>query len=159
MALFVGKIPRDMNDRDLEDTFIKYGKITRLNVKQGYGFVEFEDKRDAEDAIKAMNERGELIVEWAKNNGKKAGKNECFHCGKEGHWARDCAEGGNRRNGGYEGRNRRNRDYGRRRDSYGGRDRSPRRAELRDNRNGKYDRDRRDRGYSHREDRRREDIR
>jgi len=55
MALFVGRIPREMNNvslfgcirvtrcltllrcdqRDLEDAFSKYGKITRLDVKTG----------------------------------------------------------------------------------------------------------------------------
>ncbi|KAG0181315.1 hypothetical protein DFQ29_008675 [Apophysomyces sp. BC1021] len=55
MALFIGRIPREMNPRDLEDRFSKFGKITRLDVKQGFGFVEFEDKRDAEDAMTGVN--------------------------------------------------------------------------------------------------------
>lgn len=58
MALFVGRIPREMNNvslldvysatryltllrcdqRDLEDAFSKYGKITRLDVKKGSVF-------------------------------------------------------------------------------------------------------------------------
>ncbi|RCH86109.1 hypothetical protein CU098_000524, partial [Rhizopus stolonifer] len=53
MALFVARIPKDLHTRDLEDTFSKFGKMTRFDIKQGYGFVEYEDKRDAEDAIKA----------------------------------------------------------------------------------------------------------
>ncbi|KAG2198560.1 hypothetical protein INT46_005526 [Mucor plumbeus] len=170
MALFIGRIPREMNNRDLEDTFTKYGKINRLDVKKGFGFVEYEDKRDAEDAIKGINDKGELVVEWAKNGGKRPGENECFHCGKEGHWARDCLEGG--RDGGREGgrggrgggrggfgrdrsprrdggrgndRDRRdNRGFDRRRDDRGGRDRSPRRNDYRDRG------DRGDRGYDRR---------
>ncbi|EPB83212.1 hypothetical protein HMPREF1544_10060 [Mucor circinelloides 1006PhL] len=153
MALFVGRIPREMNNRDLEDAFSKYGKITRLDVKTGFGFVEYDDKRDAEDAIKGINEKGELVVEWAKNGGKRPGENECFHCGKEGHWARDCLEAG--REGARDG----GRDSGRggrggRGGSRGGfgRDRSPRRDGGRGN-----DRDRslwfRDnRGYERRRD-------
>ncbi|KAI8647211.1 hypothetical protein BD408DRAFT_439383 [Parasitella parasitica] len=157
MALFVGRIPREMNNRDLENTFTKYGKITRLDVKKGFGFVEYEDKRDAEDAIKGINEGGELVVEWAKNGGKRPGENECFHCGKEGHWARDCPEGGRggrvgggggggagrgdfgrdrspRRDGG-RGNDRDRRDprsFDRRREDRNGRDRSPRRDDFRD---------------------------
>ncbi|KAG1439009.1 hypothetical protein G6F55_013832 [Rhizopus delemar] len=57
MSLFVARIPRDMNNRDLEDAFSKYGKITRFEVKrEGFGFVEFDDKRDAEDAMKGIHE-------------------------------------------------------------------------------------------------------
>ncbi|KAI7892849.1 uncharacterized protein EV154DRAFT_180145 [Mucor mucedo] len=161
MALFIGRIPREMNNRDLEDTFSKYGKITRLDVKKGFGFVEYDDKRDAEDAIKGINEQGDLVVEWAKNGGKRPGENECFHCGAEGHWARDCQEGGRdggrgggrggggrggyssggrdrspRRDGGRgSDRDRRDtRDFDRRRDDRGGRDRSPRRNDFRESR-------------------------
>ncbi|KAK4510330.1 uncharacterized protein ATC70_004760 [Mucor velutinosus] len=148
MALFVGRIPREMNNRDLEDAFSKYGKITRLDVKKGFGFVEYDDKRDAEDAIKGINERGDLVVEWAKNGGKRPGENECFHCGKEGHWARDCLEGG--RDGG-RGGGRGGMAGGGGRNGFG-RDRSPRRDGGRGN-----DRDRRDsRGYESRRDDRNE---
>ncbi|KAL0083938.1 CCHC-type zinc finger transcription factor [Phycomyces blakesleeanus] len=180
MALFIGRIPRDMGTRDLEDRFSKFGKITRLDVKQGFGFVEFEDKRDAEDAMNGVNESQELVVEWAKNGGKRAGENECFHCGKEGHWARDCRErgrGGDRGDRGYGSRGGRDRsprrdqgrgsdrdrrggrDYDRRRDDRG-RDRSPRRDDYRSDERRGGDRRDRDREYAApREDReRREDV-
>ncbi|KAL9543017.1 hypothetical protein MBANPS3_008312 [Mucor bainieri] len=149
MALFVGRIPREMNNRDLEDAFSKYGKITRLDVKKGFGFVEYDDKRDAEDAIKGINERGDLVVEWAKNGGKRPGENECFHCGKEGHWARDCLEGG--RDAGRDGGRGGGRGgMGGGRGGGFGRDRSPRRDGGRG-----HDRDRRDsRGYERRRDER-----
>ncbi|KAI8080434.1 hypothetical protein BDF21DRAFT_31593 [Thamnidium elegans] len=133
MALFIGRIPRDMNNRDLEDTFSKYGKITRLDVKKGFGFVEYDDKRDAEDAIKAINTKGDLVVEWAKNGGKRPGENECFHCGKEGHWARDCQENGRGGGGGGERSNGGGRGGGRG-GGFGGRDRSPRRGNDRGDR-------------------------
>ncbi|KAG1533687.1 hypothetical protein G6F50_015786 [Rhizopus delemar] len=86
MSLFVARIPRDMNNRDLEDAFSKYGKITRFEVKrEGFGFVEFDDKRDAEDAMKGIHETvAELVVEWAKNGGKRPSENECYHCGRSG---------------------------------------------------------------------------
>ncbi|KAI8393518.1 uncharacterized protein BYT42DRAFT_551325 [Radiomyces spectabilis] len=152
MALFIGRIPRDMSTRDLEDVFSKYGSITRLDLKQGFGFVEFEDNRDAEDALKGVKDHEQIIVEWAKNGGKRPGENECFHCGKEGHWARDCRarnrDGGSRFGGRDRDRSPRRdrRDFGRRDYDRRDRDRSPRR----DYRSKDYQRpaERRDRGFA-----------
>ena len=31
---------------------IGFGKIKSINLKPGYGFVDFEDERDVEDAVK-----------------------------------------------------------------------------------------------------------
>ncbi|KAI9244446.1 hypothetical protein BY458DRAFT_529644 [Sporodiniella umbellata] len=140
MALFVARIPREMNNRDLEEAFSKYGKITRFEIKrEGFGFVEFDDKRDAEDAMKGIQTTvAELVVEWAKNGGKRPSENECYHCGRSGHYARDCKD--NRRDfrssrgGGYD-RSRRGGYDQRRRDER--RDRSPFRDEYRQER--RYD--------------------
>ncbi|CDH55645.1 hypothetical protein RO3G_05782 [Lichtheimia corymbifera JMRC:FSU:9682] len=113
MALFIGRIPKSMSTRELEGIFNKYGKITRLDLKTDFGFIEFEDKRDAEDAMNQVNGK-ELVVEWARNGGKRPNENECFNCGREGHWAKDCREkprDGRYRNNG-RGRSPR-RDYGR----------------------------------------------
>ena len=59
--IFVGRLPKHICSRGLEDIFFPYGKLTRCKVKQGirlaYGFVEFENRRDAEDAIRLENGR------------------------------------------------------------------------------------------------------
>jgi arginine/serine-rich splicing factor 7 len=53
--LFIGRLPRGSRASELEDVFYKYGKMTRCDVKQGikmaYGFIEYEDKRDAEVSV------------------------------------------------------------------------------------------------------------
>jgi len=58
--LFIGNLPYDIDERDLEDIFGKFGKV-EITLKRspdgqcrGFGFLKFEDSRDAEDAHKSM---------------------------------------------------------------------------------------------------------
>lgn len=100
MALFIGRIPSDARSSDLEALFEKYGKINRCDIKTGtsfnFGFVEFEDKRDAEDVVKAHEDKefelmgNRIVVELAKGKKREPGdrperserSNGCFKCGK-----------------------------------------------------------------------------
>lgn len=55
-TIYVGNLPGDIREREVEDLFYKYGRIVDIDLKipprpPGYAFVEFEDPHDAEDAI------------------------------------------------------------------------------------------------------------
>ena len=49
--VYVGNIGSDTRERDLEKFFKGFGKIGEIAVKNGYGFVNFDDHRDADDAV------------------------------------------------------------------------------------------------------------
>lgn len=49
--VYIGRLARDARKRDLERLFKGYGDIREINIKNGYGFVEFKDPRDAEDVV------------------------------------------------------------------------------------------------------------
>jgi hypothetical protein len=49
--VYIGRLARDATKRDLERLFKNYGDIREINVKTGFGFVEFADERDAKDVV------------------------------------------------------------------------------------------------------------
>ncbi|KAL6515979.1 Serine/arginine-rich-splicing factor sr34 [Orobanche gracilis] len=59
-TLYVGNLPGDIREREVEDLFRKYGTVVHIDMKipprpPGYAFVEFDDARDAEDAIRGRD--------------------------------------------------------------------------------------------------------
>ena len=43
--VYIGNIPNDIRERELERFFKGYGRIRDVVIKNGYGFVEFENYR------------------------------------------------------------------------------------------------------------------
>ncbi|KAJ3088869.1 serine arginine-rich splicing factor [Quaeritorhiza haematococci] len=54
--LYVGRLGREVREKDVERLFRTYGDIREINLKNGFGFVEFKDSRDASDALKGLND-------------------------------------------------------------------------------------------------------
>ncbi|CAD5227283.1 unnamed protein product [Bursaphelenchus xylophilus] len=126
--VYVGGLPEDATAQEIEDSFHRFGRIRKVWVARrppGFAFVEFEDARDAEDAVRALD--GGRI------------------CGVK---ARVELSHGRRRNGGGGGRGPPSRGgRGRSRSPYGGggdrrRSRSPRYDERRRSPRRSYSRSR-----------------
>ncbi|MBN3301927.1 SRSF4 factor, partial [Amia calva] len=68
--VYIGRLSYQARERDVERFFKGYGKILEVDLKNGYGFVEFDDPRDADDAVYELNGKdlcGErVIVEHAR---------------------------------------------------------------------------------------------
>ncbi|PPR94030.1 hypothetical protein GOBAR_AA26640 [Gossypium barbadense] len=59
-TIYVGNLPSDIREWEVEDIFYKYGRILDIELKiplrpPCFCFVEFEDPRDAEDAIRGRD--------------------------------------------------------------------------------------------------------
>nr|ACU18725.1 unknown [Glycine max] len=59
-TIYVGNLPSDIRESEIEDLFYKYGRIMDIELKVPprppcYCFVEFDNARDAEDAIRGRD--------------------------------------------------------------------------------------------------------
>ncbi|KAI0032819.1 hypothetical protein K488DRAFT_49015 [Vararia minispora EC-137] len=70
--LYLGKLPPDARSEEVTKIFDGYGKIVDCKVMTGFGFVEFDSSRDAEDAVQQFNGKSfmgqNIVVEFAKES-------------------------------------------------------------------------------------------
>jgi len=65
MRIYVGNLSRDVTEDDLREAFQTFGKLTEVtivkdrynNVSKGFGFVEMEEKSEAEAAIAGLHRK------------------------------------------------------------------------------------------------------
>jgi arginine/serine-rich splicing factor 7 len=110
--VYVGDLGNSASKQELEDAFRYYGPLRNVWVARnppGFAFVEFEDARDAEDAIRGLDGRticGRRARVEMSNGKSGSGRyrgppprsrgrpfhpdDRCYECGDRGHYARDC---------------------------------------------------------------------
>lgn len=70
--LFVGNLNPATRMRDLENVYGRYGKILRCDLKKNYAFIQFDNRREAEQALHKENNQklmgSVMTVEWAKGS-------------------------------------------------------------------------------------------
>ncbi|TEB36447.1 hypothetical protein FA13DRAFT_1752996 [Coprinellus micaceus] len=70
--LYLGRLPADVRSEDVSKLFDGYGRIVDCRVMTGFGFVEFEDYKDAEDALQTFNGKPfmgtNIVIEFAKES-------------------------------------------------------------------------------------------
>lgn len=90
--VYVGNLPPDIRTKDIQDLFYKFGKVAFVDLKNRRGppfaFVEFEDARDAEDAVHARDgydyDGYRLRVEFPRSGGPSGRRGPSWSYSKKG---------------------------------------------------------------------------
>ncbi|GMR59851.1 hypothetical protein PMAYCL1PPCAC_30046 [Pristionchus mayeri] len=96
--VYIGRLSSRATERDVEHFFRGYGKLRDIVLKNGFGFIEFDSSRDADDAIYDLNGKelaGERVMLEFSRRGPRA---DAYGGGGRGGGGRDSfgARGGAR---------------------------------------------------------------
>ncbi|KAG9018147.1 hypothetical protein FRB90_012110 [Tulasnella sp. 427] len=73
--LYLGRLPADIRSDDVKKHFEGFGTITECRVMTGFGFIEFENSRDAEDVVNNFHNKpfmgSNIVVEFAKESRRR----------------------------------------------------------------------------------------
>ena len=84
-TLFIGNLPFSFEERDVAHLMERFGPVRKITIPQerfvrknrGFCFVEFEERRDAEDAMQKYQgysvEGRELRIDWDVGSDRKFG--------------------------------------------------------------------------------------
>ncbi|KAF1746223.1 hypothetical protein GCK72_022676 [Caenorhabditis remanei] len=81
MTVYVGNLPSDVREKEIEDIFHKYGEIRNIDIKSrsrdspAFAFIQFDDRRDAKEAVRARDgyefDGKRLRVEFPRGQGPR----------------------------------------------------------------------------------------
>ncbi|KDD72583.1 hypothetical protein H632_c3166p0 [Helicosporidium sp. ATCC 50920] len=79
--VYVGNLSPNITEQEISDEFTKFGSVASVWVARnpaGFAFVQYEELRDAEDAVEKLNDKNGWRVELARpQRQREAGDNKC----------------------------------------------------------------------------------
>ncbi|XP_069500875.1 RNA-binding protein 4B-like [Ambystoma mexicanum] len=96
--LHVSNISGSCSTRQLKAKFEEYGPVLECDIVKDYAFVHMERSEDALEAIKGLDNKEfkgkrmhvQLSTSRLRTAPGMGEKTDCYRCGQEGHWSKEC---------------------------------------------------------------------
>ena len=63
--VYIGELSSRATEADVSSAFSRYGRLDNLALKDGFGFVTYDNERDAEDAVRGEQGDGDVHIDPA----------------------------------------------------------------------------------------------
>jgi len=96
--IFIGNIHKDSTIDELKNLFEVYGNVVETDILSNYGFVHMSDEGEAQNAIRNLDGyelhtlrlRVQESTSRVRPNAGMGNPDQCYRCGSNGHWSKEC---------------------------------------------------------------------